>query len=108
MNEKPEFAKLETRSAVLEPLHHSNTFVESLQSPDTEPPEDPFGDLEARSRESQDDATVPRHLRLGSEWRNLRRSKGRLVLTVVGLVLAWVLCITVVTALRTRGLGKLP
>lgn len=109
MEEKSEFSKSDARVAVLEPLHHSDTFVASLQSPEGDTVEDPFADLEAQSRESvEEPATLPRHLRFGSEWRNLRRSTGRLVMTVAGLILAWILCITVVTTLRTRGLGQSP
>lgn len=104
MEEKPEFVQTESRPAVLEPLHHSNTFVESLLSPDIDNLDDPFGDLESHARQSLDDPQIPRHLRLGSEWRNLKRSKGRLALTVAGLVAAWLLCITVITYLRTHDL----
>lgn len=122
LNERQEYAFRAARPAVLEPLHHSDSFVDGLGSPELSPSRasDPFlraaraeeGTAGGDEEEQQDDDVsddgrlrvgddTPRHLRLGSEWRRLRKSRTRLLVTVLGLVGAWMLCVVLVAFLRT-------
>lgn len=58
--------------------------------------------------EHEDQVGVPRHLRLGQEVRNLRRSKFRLCCTITALVIFWFLAVIGIGLLRTSGYVRNP
>lgn len=108
-----------SRPTVLEPLHHSDSFLDSLQSPQADPQAraDPFDDLESLGSSSAsrsellsdtDRTAVPRHKRFGAEIRALRQSRTRLYVTVAGVVVAWFLCVGAVAMIRTGGFYRNP
>lgn len=105
--EKPEYAQGEARpaaAAVLEPLHHSLSFLDSLQSPELGPDQDPFAELETGSQTSESllGRSNSRGPGLGLVFRSLQRSRTRLAITIFGTVLAWFLCLFVMVLIRTR------
>ncbi|CCG84552.1 protein of unknown function [Taphrina deformans PYCC 5710] len=104
--------------SMMEPLHHSDSFIDSLQSPDMNTRIDPFDDVESQVSESESEharmlssdphEAGPRHLRLGAELRQLMRSRTRLWFTIASVVMVWIICVCVVAMIKTNGYYRNP
>ncbi|KAJ8609363.1 hypothetical protein MRB53_039128 [Persea americana] len=65
-------------------------------------------DYENDINDGEDQSHVPRHQRLGREIRILRRSKVRLCMTIVALLVFWVIAVVGVAMVRTSGYYRNP
>ena len=93
-------AALDDKSEMpLEPLHHSDSFMNALQSPEDLDRTNPFGDLEAAASITSRPRDARRFRRSKLEMKVLKRSNVRLCLTVVGTMVAMTLVFVFISLL---------